>query len=72
MTQSIEQLEARLEKVRAAIDCALTGKRYRIEDGDTSRELERQSLKDLTAMEASLVAQIARAGGNGIRHAVPI
>lgn len=71
MAQTIEQLEARLAKVDAAIDAALTGKKYRISSGGSDRELERQSLKDLQAMRNMLEAQIARAGGGTIRHAVP-
>ena len=69
--ETIDQLQERLAKVRDAIDCALTGKRYRIESGNSMRELERQSLKDLQAMEQLLLTKISRMQGGGIRHGVP-
>lgn len=69
MAQTLEQLEARLAKVDAAIDAALTGRKYRISSGGSDRELERQSLKDLQAMRQLLETQIARLGG-GIRHGI--
>lgn len=69
--ETIEQLQDQLAKVRDAIDAALTGKKYRIESGSGSRELERQSLRDLQAREQLLLTKIARMGGNGIRHGVP-
>lgn len=71
MSQTVEELEARLAKVRAAIDAAIGGKRYKIDSGTSSRELERQSLKDLQAMETSLVLQISRMGGGGVRFGMP-
>lgn len=71
MSQTVEELEARLAKVRAAIDAAIGGKRYRIDSGTSSRELERQSLKDLQAMETSLVLQINRMGGGGVSFGMP-
>lgn len=72
MTQTVEQLEARLANVRLAIDAALTGKSYRINSGGSERELQRQSLKDLQAMEQSLERQISRLqGGSGVRFGVP-
>lgn len=69
--QTVEQLEERLAKVRAAIDSAITGKRYRIRSGDSDRELERQSLKDLQAMETSLVQQISRMTRGSVRFGMP-
>lgn len=73
MTQTVEQLEARLAKVREAIDAALTGKSYRINSGGSERELQRQSLKDLQAMEQNLERQIARLqGDSGVRFGVPM
>lgn len=72
MTQTVEQLEARLANVRQAIDAALTGKSYRINSGGSERELQRQSLKDLQAMEQNLERQISRLqGGSGVRFGVP-
>lgn len=69
-----EQILARLEKVDAAIDAALTGKRYKIGSGGTDRELERQSLDDLMKLQQLLTAQLARidGSGGGIRHGVPM
>lgn len=72
MTETVADLESRLTKVRAAIDAAMTGKSYKIESGQSSRELERQSLKDLLALEQMLLSKIARIGGGTIRHAVPV
>lgn len=71
MSQTVAELEARLAKVRAAIDAAITGKRYKIDSGTSSRELERQSLKDLHAMETNLVLQINRMGGGGVSFGMP-
>lgn len=71
MSQTVAELEARLAKVRAAIDAAITGKRYKIDSGTSSRELERQSLKDLQAMETNLVLQINRMGGGGVSFGMP-
>lgn len=72
MAETIESLQARLDKVNLAIDAAMTGKSYKIESGQSSRELERQSLKDLLALEQMLLSKIARIGGGTIRHAVPV
>ena len=70
---SREQIAARLEKVEAAIDAALTGKRYKIGSGGSERELERQSLDDLMKLQQLLTAHLARIdGGGGIRNVVPM
>lgn len=72
MSLTVEQLKERLAKVQAAIDAAVTGKRYKIQSGSSTRELERQSLAELERMESSLLAQISRVEGNGaVRHGVP-
>lgn len=70
MAQTIEQLEARLASVRAAIDQALSGKSYQIKDGETDRRLERQDLSALRKMESDLEMQISRANGGGVRYGV--
>jgi hypothetical protein len=66
-----EQIVARLEKVNAAIDAALLGKKFKVASGGTERELERQSLSDLMKMQQLLVSQLARIDGSGgVRHVV--
>lgn len=71
MTQTVDELKARLIKVRSAIDGGLGNRRYRIGSGSSQRELERHSLKELLELESSLLAQIARLEGTSIRHGVP-
>lgn len=66
-----EQIIARLEKVNAAIDAALTGKRYRISSGGTERELERQPLSDLLKLQQSLNVQLARMNVGSACYGVP-
>jgi chromosome segregation ATPase len=70
MTQTVEQLTAQLEQVREAIATVLSGKSYRIKDGETERELTRQSLSDLERRETMLERQINRMGGHGVRYGV--
>lgn len=66
-----EQIIARLEKVNAAIDAALTGKRYRISSGGTERELERQPLSELLKLQQSLNVQLARMNVGAACYGVP-
>lgn len=70
MAQTIAQLEEQLSAVRQAINAALTGQRYLIKDGETTRELERQSLDSLRRMESDLSLQISRLSGGGVRYGV--
>lgn len=70
MAQTIIDLEARLVSVRNAIDAALSGKTYRIKDGNTERYLERQSLADLQKLESDIEFQIKRLNGGGVRYGV--
>lgn len=72
MTQTIAELRTRLANVRLAIDAALTGKSYRIGDGQSQRELQRQDLSDLRKLEAELERDIARLSGGGVRYGVYI
>lgn len=67
-------LQARLTKIDAAIDAAITGAEYEIRSGSSSRRLRRQDLKTLQAERASLELSIARLTGEGVRgvrHGVP-
>lgn len=72
MAQTVEELEARLALVRKAIERAIVGgKRTRVGSGASSQEIERQSLADLQAHEASLERQISRIQGGSAYYGIP-
>jgi hypothetical protein len=62
MAQTVEQLETRLEGVRAAIDRAINAHSYSL----AGRQHVNQSLKELRAVERSLVLQIRRMQGGAV------
>lgn len=68
---TLEELQAELTKVNAAIDAAYTGSSYEIESGTSRRKLTRQSLDLLLRRKAELDLAINRLGGTGgVNHGV--
>lgn len=70
---TIEELQAELAQVSAAISAAYSGQSYEIDSGQSRRKLVRQSLDVLLKRKSQLEASIERSGGStGIRHGVPM
>lgn len=66
--EQLEQKQAQLAEVRAAISKVLThGRTYMIQDGGAMRQLGRASLKELTELEQRLELEVSRLCNGGIR-----
>lgn len=69
---TLEEMQAELEAVKAAILAAYKGKRYAITTGGIARELERQPLDKLLARRTALELAISRSQGGGISFGMPV
>lgn len=70
---TIEELQAELLQVTAAINAAYSGQEYEIESGGTRRKLKRQPLPVLTKRKAELETSISRLNGTGgISYGMPV
>lgn len=70
---TIEELQAELAQVSAAINAAYSGQEYEIESGGSRRRLKRQPLAVLTKRKSELEASIARLNGTGgVSYGMPV
>ena len=74
MAQTIESMQAELARVEQAISAAYGGAEFKVQDGETRRELKRQPLDVLLRRKAELELSIDRlsgGSGRGVSHGMP-
>lgn len=71
--RTLEELQAELTQVRAAISAAYSGQEYEIQTGGIQRRLKRQSLDALIKREQELERIIERASGrSAVSFGMPV